>query len=80
MHLKRETPRADSIAANLQAARHRDQLVATGAIKPGEKASKWYNHLHYRAVFAALDIVNFRKRMRKLLVEKYEEAATKSML
>ncbi len=76
---KRENPQTNYLAANPRAARHLAQLVATGAIKPGDKASEWYHHQQHRAVFASLDIEKFRKRMRKPLVEKYGEAATKGI-
>lgn len=74
---KRKNPHADSIAANPRAARILAQLVATGAVKPADKAADWYQNKQYAAIFSPCDPEKFRKRFKKLVDEKYGESTAK---
>ena len=75
---KRKNPHTDSIAADLQAACKLAQLFATGAVKPGEKATKWYNHPQYAALFAAVAQGKLRKYLKTHDDQRFEATITKS--
>ena len=68
---KRKNPHPDSMAANPAASRLLTRLVATGVIKSGDKAISKYRHPNYCRSFAPADPEKFRRRLRKLLAEKY---------
>ncbi len=58
-------------AANPDAARLLANLVATGTIKPKDKAADWKYHPNYSVVFSVIETEKFRKRFKKLVNEKY---------
>eukprot|EP00171_Calliarthron_tuberculosum_P004265 IDg4265t1 len=72
---KRNCPESDSMAANPKAARLIATLVATGAIKPDDKASKWYRHEKHAPTFASVATSKFYTRFKKLVNDKYGESA-----
>lgn len=52
-------PKADSITANPDAARVLTSIAASGIVKPGDKAGKWYKYASYSGIFALFSMRNF---------------------
>ncbi len=69
---KRKSAHApDSLAANPRAAQLLASLVASGEIGQQDKASGWYKHPQYASEFSVIHPEKFRKRMKKLIDNKY---------